>query len=405
MLIAVVATFLCARRFFITLPHLSRRWRNVLAFLLAANPIAALSFFAHYTDGLLASTLLSVFFLMLCFVSEDRGQSRTTRLRVAVYVVALLVLLVNIKFTGLVFGGILGLTALAYGVRRGASRRTLLRLVGLGSGAAILGVALFGFYPYATNVMRGKHLFYPAVQFDEQGNKTDTLAQWIDPQFYDKSSYEKWWISLFSQHKADSGDPDPTPPFSYMSVQSFHYGFSSFFSGSMLLCLTLVFFVRHRGAWVVMAGVMASVLSTEASFEFRLTPQNWWLPLLFLVFLLAPDDGKKILSRAQKAVVFFVTACLLYISVGRFVDGKYAVRASRVVRHAELQGGWFVVPDTPPEKRATPLLFRYYKSGLSGVRLPVLSECPEKAEKRRPLYGLSCVDPDRFIQKDAETLL
>ena len=394
-LVVIVTAFLCARRFLATMPNLSRRWRNLLAFLLAANPIATLGFTIHYNDGFLVSTLLSVFLLLLCFVVEDATQSRTKRLRAAVYVAALLVLLINLKFTGLVYGGILGLTALAYGIRRGASRKTLLRLVGLGCGASILGVALFGFYPYATNVMQGKNPFHPIIQYDEQGNRTDLFIIYnlIDKEFYDKSSYEKWWISLFSQHKADSGDPDPTPPFSYMSAQSFHYGFSSFFSGSMLLCLTLVFFVQHRGAWVVMAGVMASVLSTEASFEFRLTPQNWWLPLLFLVFLLAPDDGKKILSRAQKAVVFFVTACLLYISVGRFVDGKYAVRASWVVRQAELQGGWFVVPDTTPEKRATPLLFRYYKSGLSGVRLPALSECPENAEKRRPLYGLVLCRP------------
>ena len=59
--IAVVATFLCARRFFATLPHLPLFWRNVLAFLLAANPIATLGFFTHINDGLLASTLLSVF--------------------------------------------------------------------------------------------------------------------------------------------------------------------------------------------------------------------------------------------------------------------------------------------------------------------------------------------------------
>ena len=172
--IAALAAFLCARRFLATLPNLSRRWRNVLAFLLAANPIATWCFFTHYVDGLLVSTLLSVFFLMLSFVVEDATQGRTTRLRVAFYVVALLVFLINLKFTGLVYGGILGLTALAYGIRRGTSRKTLLRLAGLGSGAAILGVALFGFYPYATNAYRHGnpvHPFYPAIVFADDVSK------------------------------------------------------------------------------------------------------------------------------------------------------------------------------------------------------------------------------------------
>ena len=393
--IAVVTTFLCARRFFITLPHLSRRWRNVLAFLLAANPIATWCFFNHYNDGLLASTLLSVFLLMLCFVSEDRGQSRTTRLRVAVYVVALLVLLVNIKFTGLVFGGVLGVTALAYGIRRGVSRRTLLHLAGLGSGAAILGVALFGFYPYATNVMQGKNPFYPAIRYDEQGNKADVIGHLVGKEFYEKSSYEKWWISLFSQNGKTWVEPIPLPPFSSINPISYQFGFGSLFSGSMLLCLSLVFFVRHRGAWLVMAGVMASVLSTGASFEFRLTPQTWWLPLLLLVFLLAPDDGKKLLSRAQKVVVFVVVACLFYVS---FQSVKHyrnpAIKASRIVRQAEQQGGWFVVPDTSIKNEVhRKFFFDYYESGLSNVRLPTLSECPEKAEERRIFRALTLCRP------------
>ena len=394
-LVVIVAAFLCARRFFTTLPHLSRFWRNVLAFLLAANPIATLGFSTHLNDGLLVSTLLSVFLTLLCLVAGDKAQGRTTRLRATVYVVALLVLLVNIKFTGLVFGGILGLTVLAYGVRRGASRKTLLQLAGLGSGAALLGVALFGFFPYATNVIQGKNPFHPIIQYDEQGNRTDLFAIRIairpvmDREFYEKSHYEKWWIALFSKQGEDFWKPTPLPPFSSLRPLSFLRGSGSFFSGSMLLCLTLVFFVRHRGAWVVLAGVMVSVLSTDASFYARLIPQNWWLPVLFLVFLFAPDNRKPLLSRGQRTVVFVVTACLFYISVLRLGNhGKRAVSALQALGHVERQEEWFVVPN-----KEVPFLLNYYESGLSGVRLPILSECPEKAEQHLLVYGLQLCKP------------
>ena len=159
--------------------------------------------------------------------------------------------------------------------------------------------------------------------------------------------------------------------------------------------MSLVFFVRHRGAWIVLAGVIAAsiLLVRGASLSFRLAPQNWWLPLLFLVFLLAPDDRKNLLSRAQKAVVFFVTACLLYISVGRVVIyGKRAVALSQAVQQAERQGGWFFVPDPSiGNDWARKNFFHYYGSGLSGVRLPTLERCPEKAEQRKPFYGLAIV--------------
>ena len=162
----------------------------------------------------------------------------------------------------------------------------------------------------------------------------------------------------------------------------------------MLLCLTLVFFVRHRGAWIVLAGVMASILSTSVSFHFRLSPQNWWLPLLLLVFLLAPDKKQPPLSRAPRAIVFVIVACLFYVSFQSLkFYGSPAIELARVVRQAEQQGGWFVVPSMTTKKRTTTPFFNYYKSGLSGVRLPALSECPEQAEKRRPLYGLMLCRP------------
>ena len=406
--VAVVAAFLCARRFFTTLPHLSRFWRNVLAFLLAANPIATWCFFTHYNDGLLVSTLLSVFFLTLSFVAEDATQGRTTRRRTALYVVVLLVFLINFKSTGLVFGGILGLTALAYGVRRGASRRTLLRLAGLGGGAAILGVALFGFFPYATNAYQHGnpfHPLYPASLFGEEArkHKQDAIFIFVEDTrdiFSGRSQYEKWWISLFSSGGRSKESYFPLPPFSSLNTNSFIHGFGSLFSGSMLLCLTLVLFVRHRGAWVVLAGIMISVLAFEVGFSFRHAPQNWWLPLLFLVFLLAPDDKKNLWSQAQRvqaqrAVVFVVTACLLYISVFRLAaSGERAVSALREVRQVEQQGGWFVTID--PNRSSDwgrKTLFRYYESGLSGVRLPVREKCPENAEQRKFLRRLVLCRP------------
>ena len=392
--IAALAAFLCARRFLATLPNLSRRWRNLLAFLLAANPIVMWSFFSHHNDGLLVSTLLSVFLTMLCFVIDDGAQSRTTRMRTAVYVVALLVLLINLKFTGLVYGGVLGLTALAYGIRRGASRKTLLRLAGLGSGAAILGVALFGFFPYATNVAIHKNPFYPAVQFDEQGNRVDVVSSHTGKEFYDKSSYEKWWISLFSKKGRNNWDPVPLPPFSSLHPSSFLLTFGPLFSGSWLLCLSLVFFVRYRGAWIVLTGVMVSVLSTSVSFHFRLTPQNWWLPIFLLVFLLASYEKPSLLSRAQRAVVFVVVACLSYVSFQSLkFYGSSAIEVSRIVRQAEKQGGWFVVASGMPLGLHDEYFVNYYKSGLSGVRLPVLSECPKKAKKRRLFFRLALCRP------------
>ena len=198
-LVAALAAFLCVRRFLFLL-GLSRPWRFCLSALFVANPFTMLRMFSFYNDGILVSMLLSVFALMLCFVFDEGSHPQDKRriLRTAVLIAVLLVLLVNIKFTGLVYGGILGLTALAYGIRRGASRRLLVQLVGLGTFAFLSGVLVFGFYPYALNTMRYQNPFHPAHPLDRE---TLGIFEKYDPAFAAMSQYERWWNYLFGYQK------------------------------------------------------------------------------------------------------------------------------------------------------------------------------------------------------------
>ena len=102
-------------RFLSSLQRLSKFWRISLALLLALNPIAVLCFFNGYVDGSLVSILLSSFMMMLLFVQEKEKQQR---LRYGIYIFVLLILLINIKFTGVLYGGVLGVTALMDGPKR-----------------------------------------------------------------------------------------------------------------------------------------------------------------------------------------------------------------------------------------------------------------------------------------------
>ena len=381
--VATFVAFLCSRRFLETLTQLSVARRNFLAFLLAANPIATWCFFDNHVDGMFASTLISVFMLMLCFTSNKipSRQNKKQKIRTALWIAAMLVLLVNIKFTGPVFIAVLGMTALAYGIRRKTNRKTLLQLATLLCGVVILGVTIFGFFPYATNVAQNKNPFYPAIQFNEKGHRIDTLAQWMEPEFYNKSNYEKWWISLFSKNGKSGWDPAPLPPFSSLSSRSFQYGYSSFFSGALLLCLPLLLFMRHKGAWIVLAGVMGSILSTSASFEFRLTPQNWWLPILVLAFLFERNNKITPLTKTQRKLSGFILACLCAIALLKaVVIQQESLYLKKLVLELEKEGGWYAAGDYS----------RYYESGLTGIRLPVIKECPEDAQKQKILGLVLC---------------
>ena len=414
---SILTAFICSWRFIATLKGINRTWRLLLAALLAANPIAIWTLFHHHVDGMLVSTMLSSFMLMLLFVSQGKKTSqtssrtsqkaqRTKTRRYYIYIVASLILLINIKFTGLVFGAVLGLTALAYGIAlNGNSKQTrkrLLRLVALGTMAPMLAVIFFGFFPYATNTIHKKNPFHSLNRYDEQGNKTGSIfKRHLEPEFYDRSNYEKWWISLFSKHKKSriETSPTPLPPFSSILYTSIGLGFGSMFSGAMLLCLTLVLFIRNKAAWIIISGVLASVLITEAVFFFRLAPQNWWLPIMILVFFLAQEGKAKNKSaqipKAPKIMAIFIFICLLQPPSLVFpYYAKEAILAKGKVIGLQKKGGWHVTKDKNLQHEYERVAFlSYYASGLTGVRLPMLEDCPENAQKQKIHYGLVLCRP------------
>ena len=409
---AMLAAFICTWRFIATLKAISRTWHLLLAMLLAANPIAIWTLFNHYNDGIFASTLLSSFMLMLTFLSQGKNakqkeQKSETR-RYYIYITLSLILLINIKFTGLLFGAILGITALAYAIavngKAKQARKRVIQLITIGTVAPILAVICFGFFPYATSTIHEKNPFHSTNIYDKQGNKRGSIfREVLEPEFYNKSNYEKWWMALFSKSvQGNFWHPEPLPPFSSISPRSYAKGHGSFFSGAMLLCLTLVFFIRNKGAWIIISGIFASILITEAGFSFRLAPQNWWMPIMILLFFLAQDDkDKKILkeetkaipktvTRAQKIMAILIAACLLQSPTLVFLYyAKESVLMKSRVYQLRKQGGWYVTKDL-----SLPIyFFGYYVSGLTGVGLPTLRKCPKNAQQQKISRGLVLCRP------------
>ena len=408
---AMLAAFICTWRFIATLKGISRTWHLLLATLLAANPIAIWTLFSHHNDGIFVSTLLSSFMLMLLFISKAKNakqKEKSETRRYYIYITLSLILLINIKFTGLIFGAILGITALAYAIavndKTKQARKRIIQLITIGTVAPILAVICFGFFPYATSTIHEKNPFHSTNIYDKQGNKRGSIFQsLLEPGFYNKSNYEKWWISLFSkQAQGNFYKLEPLPPFSDISPASFGHGHGSFFSGAMLLCLTLVFFIRNKSAWIVISGIFASILITEAGFSFRLAPQNWWIPILMLVFFFAQDDKdkktpkeetkarSKTVTRAQKILAILIVACLLLPPIYVFQHhAKVSVLMKSRVYQLRKQGGWYVTKDL-----SQPIyFFKYHASELTGVGLPTLRKCPKNAQKQKIHYGLVLCRP------------
>ena len=188
----------------------------------------------------------------------------------------------------MVYGGVLGVTALLYGWAQKVKWQRILHLAGIGAVAVIFGMIVFGFFPYTTNTIKNKDPFYSAFRIDKQGKKQNQIDHFLSDDFNKHTRFGKTWISLFSKpSKKNWFRAEPLPPFSSIKrSSSFLYGFGSLFSGALLLCLTLVFFIRDKIAWIILGGILVSIFVIDVAFNFRLTPATLVVTYFFPCLLL-----------------------------------------------------------------------------------------------------------------------
>lgn len=281
-----LATLLVAQAFLRRM-GLTRVWSWGLAFAVAANPVSVYQLPSFYVDGQLAS----LFTLVLLF-SLDYFRQPATR---TLFLVAVsLVLLVNIKFTGLVYAVFLaaGLAGGAWLWKKRVGLRAYFLMTGMALLVAVIGV---GYQPYITNTLQQGHPFYPAL-----GREDGRNVQWrsAPPAFLAMNRVEKMAYSLSSRSSGSSGMPVWKIPFSldkqelyaFFAVDAHYGGFGPWFGGMLLMLLGLPWMLRSRASRLV-AGVgllviLTGLLNPEAWWA-RLSPQFWLvLPLLIVIAVL-----------------------------------------------------------------------------------------------------------------------
>ncbi len=255
----------------------ARKW--IFAALVTFNPIITTQLFSGYIDGVMAASLTIFFFSLIIFVHT---RNRLFLLLSLLY----LPFLINLKFTGLLFGGILGLTALVYDWARGADWRTLAKLAGLMIAVGAISTLIFGYNPYVTNTIIHHNPVYPAFDFKTGRSIEDKQ---IVSEFREKSRLAKLLISNFSL----SSGQNPKKPVFHMpftkpwfpaSVAGRFSGFGVYFGVVLLLLLPILLLVRPKSAWVLLTGAFISVLATDVGWWARLAPQFWWIPVMILAY-------------------------------------------------------------------------------------------------------------------------
>lgn len=279
--------------------------RKVFAFLMAFAvclfPIIWQQIFSLYLDAFMGFILLLTIVYTYLIVKNDKEKEYF------VVVGALLIILINIKFTGLFYGGLFCLGYYIYYAilkLKNKDYSSLLRTTGIFAIIVLAGVLVVGSNSYVKNTVTKGNPLYPLIGKD----KVDIMTYLQPASFAEMSPIEKQYYSLFS-HTANigvfnNGDPELKIPFTKKSWEITQFGedtriggFGIYFSGILIISLLvlLIYFgnsIYHKKydnlvclgiPFIVIVFIM---LVLGEGWWARYSPQIYFIPLMAIYVLL-----------------------------------------------------------------------------------------------------------------------
>ena len=367
---------------------LSRAWAHALALTAAANPVTLYQMASFFVDGHLASLCALLVVLSLDYFRQPRP-------RTLVLLGVCVVLLVNVKFTGLVYAVVLGGGFIALGWLKGWWVQARY-YAAAGTVSTLLAFMVIGYQPYVTNVMYKGNAFYPIVGGHEAATAgvEKQLEIWAPSEFKSMSRIEKLIRSVLSESSHAKSMPQWKVPFTvtkselyiFFNTEPRYGGFGPFF-GSILLVVLLVYISAKRATksnwWKAGAGlailVILSILPNAEAWWARLAPQLWLVPII-LISALALGAAKWPKKIAAGLVIFMLSNSMLVAALnwGRAAEKNLAFREQM----AELR----VISSSGPLELSTHPMFRM----VTQHRL-LTHSIPYRLQD-----NLSCAKPFRF---------
>ncbi len=270
-------------------------WLSIVGGLvLALNPVALAQTGTAMVDGVVSSVLLASLMLALLWVW------RHPPIVVLPPLAAALVLLVNTKFTGLVYVGLIVLPVVFIAGLVARSGRRLIVMLGGVVLVALVAMIGLGYNPYVTNYLRYDHPLHPIYG----PHSLDIGAQYRTGELNDVSQPEQLALSVFGKSTAGNGDPQIKIPLVFDTAEwsSFRSpsvrigGFGPWFSGGLIIAFAALIaaciarLVRKRApgverispqAYGLLGAAGVCLLATivqPSAFLARFAPQLWFVP-------------------------------------------------------------------------------------------------------------------------------
>ncbi len=318
--------------------HLSRKKSGILALLLVANPVILCQLFTYMPDGLLACSLM----LLAGGLFHAFG-GRKSGWWMALFAAAILI---SLKFTGLVYAvALFGLAGIFWLWRARGLNKSVFVFAGKSALILLFSTFFISANPYATNLLRGHHVFHPLMGKEAVNIMVGTNSP---PSFAQKTRVEKLALSLFARSgnvhgAAVAPEPALKIPFTFRPKEwtvfkapsVLYSGFGPLFSGVLLLSAALAFFIfkrnresgKHLAVFTTL--VLLLVLINPESWLARYVPHLWLLPVgvLFWAMKDVPTGWEKRLQKTLLWVVAINALLLGCINVAANAIISYQMRS------------------------------------------------------------------------------
>jgi hypothetical protein len=288
----------------------------LIALLAAFNPVTIVQMSGFLTDGWMAGLFTILVVSLGEYIVRPGWRSCWTAVPAAI-------LMINLKFTGLVYA------VLVVGFAIGAALflkkyRAGLRLAVVLGVTGIVSVVVLGYSPYVRNVREHGELFFPL-----RGEKPLDIMTAVRPaNFADEDRLTRFVVGNFSrsEHVRTPQSTTAKVPFMIFPSEFLAWradpeagGFGPWFSGLLICSAVAVVLLLKNLRLGEMAGlalfcggcVLATVFVHTEGWYARYAPQTWLLPLLLLVCLL---NGSKVLHhRLAKLMIWLLVGNVIFI--------------------------------------------------------------------------------------------
>lgn len=262
-------------------------WLSISITVLAAlNPVSVYQALTFYVDGQLSSIFVSLIAVLIMAAAQPNRY-------VLVCAAALMMLLINIKFTGLAYAGLI---AISFGVAslylhkwRDTFRYSSIIALGV-----FVGVLAIGFAPYVSNTIDKGNIFHPL----RGENAIDVISHAKPEPLKSMNRVQATAVSIFSESSNSKTEYKLRAPFHIPKGRELREasaaeprlgGFGPWFSGAFIGGLILILAGQFTRKDLLIKGVIGYLLVCLTATIF-INPEAWWaryVPQLYLIPLAA----------------------------------------------------------------------------------------------------------------------